>query len=237
MINILAEENTIYLGDCPLFRIFSVLRKNREILLHPHWSRNGGSEKAQSQLEMLDSEPSPPILEPCASDGIFAGIIWSLQCGSAPGSPEVGIWICRWSIHPLWVWCLASHPASYVHPAEDTTQPLSVSFAVLAEKQIEPAVCCHGDWGEPHSRWGAGEPARGSSAPARPSGFHGEAAHADWTSPACSWGWAGGNRHLGQSGPPSVTGCLYRVRAWLSSSTVDSWGRAFTELVGTIHLF
>ena len=172
-----------------------------------------------------------------ASDCIFAGIIWSLQCGSAPGSPEVGIWICRQSTHPLWVWCLASHLASYIHPAEDTIEPLSVSFTVLAEKQIEPAVCCHGDWGEPHSRRGAGEPAGGNSSPAWPSRFHGEAAPADWTSPACSWGWAGGNKHLGQSGPPSFTECLHRVRAWLSSSTVDSWGRAFTELVRTIHLF
>lgn len=40
MIKILAEENTIYLSDFPWFRIFSVLGKNREILLHLHRSRN-----------------------------------------------------------------------------------------------------------------------------------------------------------------------------------------------------
>lgn len=32
--------------------------------------------------------------------------------------------------------------------------PLSFSFVVLAEKQIEPALCCHGDWGEPHDNGG-----------------------------------------------------------------------------------
>lgn len=40
MIKILAEENIVYLVDFPLFRIFSVLRKNKEILLHIHRIRN-----------------------------------------------------------------------------------------------------------------------------------------------------------------------------------------------------
>ncbi|XP_059870244.1 transmembrane protein 268 isoform X1 [Delphinus delphis] len=57
---------------------------------------------------------------------------------------------------------------------------------VLAEKQIEPAVCCHGDWGEPNGGRGAGEPAGGSSSPAQQSSSHGEATHADRASPAYS---------------------------------------------------